>query len=179
MFSPIRIIPIVATVMSLSILPEKRFPFALIFLLPVRSRNLAESGQTTVIALLPRALRHCHLVMMRLNAQHSRHDDRRFREPVWSWHPGRSRNSEMPRLRFSRKIGTRREFADPVNRKLSGEPRPWMRCPGCGRAIAAALGKIRSAGMGSRCIIRSSKRAVCPDRFHPLLRNTCIILMNR
>jgi hypothetical protein len=41
MFSPIRIIPIVATVILKSILPEKGFSFALIFLLPVRSRNLA------------------------------------------------------------------------------------------------------------------------------------------
>ena len=44
MFSPIRIIPIVATVILTSILPEKGFSFALIFLLPVRSRNLARSG---------------------------------------------------------------------------------------------------------------------------------------
>jgi hypothetical protein len=50
MFSPIRIIPIVATVILKSILPEKGFSFALIFLLPVRSRNLAQSGQSTVIA---------------------------------------------------------------------------------------------------------------------------------
>jgi hypothetical protein len=50
MFSPIRIIPIVATVMLKSMLPEKGFSFALIFLLPVRSRNLAQSGQSAVIA---------------------------------------------------------------------------------------------------------------------------------
>jgi hypothetical protein len=81
MFSPIRIIPIGATVILKSMLSEKGFSFALIFLLPVRNRNLAQSGQSAVIACRRPAPRHCHLVMMRLKARHSRHGNRRFREP--------------------------------------------------------------------------------------------------
>jgi hypothetical protein len=100
MFSPIRIILIFATVISTRILAGESQPFALIFLLPVRSRNRTDLDCSVILHPRVSTHRRYHAMIPTLAVCHSRDGNRQAQEPELFWHPNSSRNSEMTRVVF-------------------------------------------------------------------------------